>query len=753
MCLPSWSRPRGPIVGKTPAVHWQSHTDRRAAAAILSLPRRRPPRKVPSEMNSADAASERAGPRPADIAVLGPGLPTLNDPRLRQVRHSNQTYTLPAFASRAAWLTRAAQLRRRILVAAGLWPEPPRTPLRTKMWGRLERDGYTVEKVAFQSFPGFYVTGNLYRPAAQASGKRYPAVLNPHGHWPQGRLAEEDRGSVPARCITFARQGFVAFSYDMVGYVDSRQVDHRTFGGWREWLWGIHSLGLQLWNSIRSLDFLTELPDVDPARLACTGASGGGTQTFLLTAVDDRVQVAAPVNMISAHMQGGCVCENAPGLRLDTFNVEIAALTAPRPMLLVSATGDWTANTPTVEFPAIQSVYRLFGAEDRVESVQIDAGHNYNRASREAVYAFFARWLGDAPEGTRVPEEPYPVEQDADLRVFPAGEPLPSDALDAAGITAALVYRARTEIRDRWPRNTRQAEQFREQFGAAFADVLAAGSPQPEALSIERRTSEQLTNAEGMSYRLERLLIGRQANGGAPATAVPALYLTPLGRASSGSGAMPPVLLVHAAGKAAGFRQEGETIHPGLLVAKLLGAGCPVLTCDVFLTGEYLSPLSSTGRPVLEAHFTTFNRTDAQWRVYDVVTAVAVLRQLSGAAAVDLVGARDAGLWCLLARAIAGESIRKLAADLAGFDWGRDEDFRDRLYIPGLRRLGDVPTAVALAAPDPLLLHGADDGSASPPLTHRLHRLYTALGRPDTLTTRQEIAVPADLYAWLAADS
>ena len=563
--------------------------------------------------------------------------------------------------------------------------------------GRLERDGYTVEKVAFQSFPGFYVTGNLYRPAEQASGKRYPAVLNPHGHWPQGRLAEEDRGSVPARCITFARQGFVAFSYDMVGYVDSRQVDHRTFGGRRESLWGIHSLGLQLWNSIRSLDFLTELPDVDPAQLACTGASGGGTQTFLLTAVDDRVQVAAPVNMISAHMQGGCVCENAPGLRLDTFNVEIAALTAPRPILIVSATGDWTANTPTVEFPAIQSVYRLFGAEDRVASVQIDAGHNYNRASREAVYAFFARWLGGAPVGTRVPEEPYPVERDTDLRVFPAGEPLPPDALDAAGITAALMRRARTEVHDRWLGNAQQAEQFREQFGAAFADVLAAGSPQPEALSIERRTGEQLTSAEGTAYRLERLLIGRQADGSAPATAAPALYLTPLDRAASGTGAMSPVLLIHGAGKTAGFRREGETVHPGLLAATLLGAGRPVLTCDVFLTGEYLSPLSKTGRPALEAHFTTFNRTDAQWRVYDVVTAVAVLRQLAEAAAVDLVGAGEAGLWCLLARAIAGESIRKLAADMAGFGWDRDEDYRDRLYIPGLRRLGDVHTAVALA--------------------------------------------------------
>ena len=707
---------------------------------------------MPSVMNSAAAADIRTGLGPADLAVLGPGLPTLHDPRLREIRHTNRTYTLPAYASRSAWLTRAAQLRQRILVTAGLWPPPPRTPLQAKVWGRLERDGYTVEKVAFQSFPGCYVTGNLYRPAAHAPGTRYPAVLNPHGHWPQGRLAEEDRGSVPARCITFARQGFVAFSYDMVGYVDSRQVDHRTFGGWREWLWGIHSLGLQLWNSIRSLDFLTELPDVDPTRLACTGASGGGTQTFLLTAVDDRVQVAAPVNMISAHMQGGCVCENAPGLRLDTFNVEIAALTAPRPMLLVSATGDWTAHTPTVEFPAIRSIYCLFGAEDRLESVRIDAGHNYNRASREAVYAFFARWLGGAPAGTRVPEEPYPVEQDADLRVFPDGEPLPADALDSAGITTALVRQAQTAVHDRWPRDAGQAEEFRAQIGAAFADMLAAGSPQPEVLAIERRTSEQLTSTEGVSYRLEQLLIGRQADGSAPATTMPALYLMPLGQPASGA-QPPPVLVIHGAGKAASFRQEGETIQPGPLLATLLGAGRPVLTCDVFITGEYLSPLSSTGRPVLEAHFTTFNRTDAQWRVYDVVTAVAVLRQLAGAAAVDLVGADAAGLWCLLARAVAGKSVRKLAADMNGFGWDRDEAYRDRLYIPGLRRLGDVSTALALAAPAPLLLHGTGDDSAALPLTRRLHRLYAALGRPAALTTRHDTAALADLCAWLAADT
>ena len=386
-----------------------------------------------------------------------------------------------------------------------------------------------------------------------------------------------------------------------------------------------------------------------------------------------------------------------------------------------------------------------------MESVQIDAGHNYNRASREAVYAFFARRLGGAPAGTRVPEEPYPVEQDADLRVFPDDEPLPADALDAAGITTALVRQARTAVRDRWPGTAPLAEQFRAEFGAAFADVLAAGSPQPEALAIERRTSEQLTSTAGIRYRLERLLIGRQADGGSPATTFPALHLTPLGPATNGT--QPPVLLVHGAGKAASFRQEGETVQLGQLAATLLDAGHPVLTCDVFLTGEYLSPLGHTGRPVLEAHFTTFNRTDAQWRVYDVVTAVAVLRQLAGAAAVDLVGAGDAGLWCLLARAVAGESIRKLAADMNGFGRDRDEDYRDRLYIPGLRRLGDVSTAVALAAPAPLLLHGTESDSAAPPLSRRLHRLYAALNQPDALTTRQDTADAVGLCAWLAADS
>src|SRR5215203_5367211 len=151
----------------------------------------------------------------------------------------------------------------------------------------------------------------------------------------------------------------------------------------------------------------------------CTGESGGGTQTFLLAAVDPRVTVAAPVNMISLTMQGGCVCENLPGLRLDTTNVEIAATVAPRPMLMVSATGDWTAETPEREFPAVRSIYTLFGAESNVDAVRIDAPHNYNKDSREAVYAWMARWLLKAPASLKVTERPFIAEPANDLLVFP----------------------------------------------------------------------------------------------------------------------------------------------------------------------------------------------------------------------------------------------------------------------------------------------------------------------------------------------
>jgi dienelactone hydrolase len=315
------------------------------------------------------------------------------------VRTTDSPWGFPQMTSRADWESRAQAMRRTILFRAGLWPLPPRTPLNAQAFDRKDHTGFTVEKAYFESVPGFFVTGNLYRPRPAGTGAAlgpFPAVLAPHGHSPYGRLEANDVFNEPARAANLARQGFVVFTYDMVGYNDSFQVPH-SYSDPKAELWGLTVLGLQLWDSIRAIDFLESLPDVDRTRIGVSGPSGGGTQTFLVTAVDDRLTATVPANMVSHYMQGGDNCENAPGLRLDHSNVEYAAMAAPRPMLLISADGDWTRDNPRVEVPAIRSIYKLYGAEDHLSDVQFHAPHNYNRDGREASYAFFAKWLKNTP--------------------------------------------------------------------------------------------------------------------------------------------------------------------------------------------------------------------------------------------------------------------------------------------------------------------------------------------------------------------
>ncbi|MGH8637750.1 MAG: alpha/beta hydrolase family protein, partial [Burkholderiales bacterium] len=356
-------------------------------------------------------------------------------------RTLNDTFEPPRYTDASQWKQRAAYLREHVLASAGLLPMPERTPMRPEIFGEISRSGYSVAKVYFESLPGFFVTGNLYRPAGDGP---FPAILAPHGHWAYGRLENTSLNSVPGRAINLARQGFVVFTHDMVGYGDSRQLPH-TFGGRRENLWGLSLAGLQLWNAIRSLDFLESLPYVRREAIGVTGESGGGTQTFLLAAVDDRVAVAAPVNMISLHMQGGCLCENAPGLRLETTNVEIAATIAPRPLLMVSATGDWTKNTLEREYPAVRAIYSLLDAPDRVHAVRFDAEHNYNRESREAMYAWMARWFKGAPADVRVAERSFTPEAPADLLVFHQRQ-LPSHAVTAESLTTYWIEAAQAQL-------------------------------------------------------------------------------------------------------------------------------------------------------------------------------------------------------------------------------------------------------------------------------------------------------------------
>jgi hypothetical protein len=309
-------------------------------------------------------------------------------------------------ATREAWEARAKEIRERILFSCGLWPLPKKTPLRPTVTSTVELSDITIENVALETFPGFWLCGSLYKPKGAGP---FPAIANMHGHWADGRLQREadvpkappapgprgaGKADLVALAASLARQGFVVFAYDMLGYNDTDQFVHRKLGAsLDQWLWGVSELGVQTWNSIRVLDYLQSLPFVDKKKLGATGASGGGSQTFLLAAIDDRVQVSVPVNMVSAYMQGGCNCENAPGLRVGTDNVEVASVFAPKPQLFVSCTGDWTSKVPVEEGPAARKVYELYGKPENLQWVQFNYGHNYNVESREAMYAFFKKHL------------------------------------------------------------------------------------------------------------------------------------------------------------------------------------------------------------------------------------------------------------------------------------------------------------------------------------------------------------------------
>jgi len=363
------------------------------------------------------------------------------DARNLDLPHTDTHFQMPVYRTRAEWEARAAHLRKQILSAAGLLPMPEKTPLNPQIFGRMENQDYSIEKVLLETLPGYYLGGNLYRPVGRQG--KFPGVASPHGHWSYGRVEHQPLASIPARCINLARQGYVVLAYDMVGYNDTVQTPH-VFGGVREQLWSFGPLGLQLWNSIRVVDFLESLPDVEARRIAATGASGGGTQTFLLTAVDDRVKYSAPVNMISAIMQGGSPCENAPNLRVGAHNMEFGALMAPRPLLLISATGDWTRNTPLEEFPAIRAIYDLYGQAENVQSIQIDAPHNYNQQSREAMYRFFGKHALDQRDESRFEEKPIRVEKLQDMLAL-HGRRLPDNAKTYAELVEHWIASARRQ--------------------------------------------------------------------------------------------------------------------------------------------------------------------------------------------------------------------------------------------------------------------------------------------------------------------
>jgi len=601
----------------------------------------------------------------------------------------------------AAWTSEKAAIRNRLQVALGLLPMPTRTPLNAVIHGKIDCGEYTVEKVYFESAPGFFVTGNLYRPK-QITGKA-PVVLFAHGHWKDARFLVQDADYVrkeiatgqetfteggksrfQSLCVQLARMGCIVWQWDTLSDSDSLQfspeVIHR-FAKQRPEMndpqsWGLYSapaeahlqsvMGLQTWNALRSVDFVLSLPDVDPTRVAATGASGGGTQTMMLAALDERIALSFPAVMVSTAMQGGCSCENASLLRIGQGNVHFAALFAPKPQGMTTA-NDWTKEMSTKGFPQLRQLYTTLGHPEAVMLHRDEASpHNYNQAARTAFYG----WLNThfrLGQPMPIQERDYKVLTKAELSVWDKSHPAPLAASPEferrllrwfADDSAAQFQQVTAVARTALLRNYVEAV-----LGTAVRpnDVQASTAP-PQPFGDHTETQGTLTHtARGESVYFTTLQPAK-----------------PNGRT---------VLWLRDDGQAALRTADGKVRTHFL---GLLEQGFTVLAPDLYLQGR--TKVSHTRRVketrAVPAYTFGYNDALVAQRAHDVELLTIYARQtFRGQLAV--VSAGDASISAVLAGYHQAPDAAYLAT--AGFRFAPLKDVHDLQFLPGGAKYGDVP--------------------------------------------------------------
>jgi dienelactone hydrolase len=335
------------------------------------------------------------------------------------------------YHTKQEWEKRKALLKPALLEALQLSPLPVAPVSKPIVTPDRKYDGYTVSNIAIEILPGLYINGSLYKPA-KYKGK-IPVILNPDGHWDKQRY----RPDCQYRCASFARMGAMAFSYDLFAWGESllqfKPEDHRT----------ALAMSVQALGSIRILDYLLSLKDADTSRVGITGGSGAGSHTVLMSALDNRIKVSAPVVAISSYFYGGCPCESGMPIHScgqGTDNVEIAAMSAPHPQLLVSDGKDWTAQTPEHDFPYLQKIYGYYGKQSHVENVHLpEEVHDFGINKRKAVYDFMARNLqlnrkAITDDKGNIDESTITIEKEELMYVFgEKGERLPAGAIHGFG--------------------------------------------------------------------------------------------------------------------------------------------------------------------------------------------------------------------------------------------------------------------------------------------------------------------------------
>jgi len=664
------------------------------------------------------------------------------DPRTAPLKDLNGYFPFSPPKTLPEWEKRKAELKRQLQIAVGLWPMPPhdQPPVAT-IHGAVDRPEYTVERVYFESLPGHYVTGSLYRPK-NAVQKR-PAVLCPHGHWNNGRFyaasdadmkqqlangAEQfeigGRYPLQSRCVQLARMGCVVFFYDMVGYADSQQIPQAIAHGFKQRRpemegkenWGFFSaqaelrqqsiMGLQTWNSIRALDWLSSLPDVDASRIGVTGASGGGTQTFILCALDDRPAAAFPAVMVSTAMQGGCTCENCCYLRVGTGNIELAGLIAPRPLGMTAA-DDWTKEMETKGYPQLRELYALYGKTDNVRLFPfLQYGHNYNSPSRHAMYGFFHEHLNLRANEPIVEKDFQPLTT-AEMTVWDDKHPQPAGDPEAERATIReLTKRDGEALKPIFEiRDEKGLGKFREMVGGAVRGMVGREDLDsdvriwPAVRVDEVRLSELDKNIGAVRTRLKDM-DGRELFD---------IYEF-IAKGSKRNNSV-VIWLSTANNKAAFTDFEKGVIRPE--VKDLLDSGFNVITTnfrssDLVHNAQYITPRVQGDRD-FAGYTYGYNLTEVSREISNVLQLVSMQEQAKQARVVTriiLYSEPGTAHIAAAARAIAGDKIAAAVIQTDGFRFANVERYDDPNFWPGAVKYGDLPAILALSAPQPLLVFG-----------------------------------------------
>jgi dienelactone hydrolase len=686
---------------------------------------------------------------PCLLLALG-ALPLAAQEKDKRLTEPPKHYNLKYFpwdppATKEAWEARKPILKEQLLVSQGLWPMPEKAPLNAVIHGKIERDGYTVEKVFFVSHPGHYVTGNLYRPTGKTG--KMPAVLYTHGHWQDARLStakgwdndkktgaeateESSKFFHQAGCVMLARLGCVVFHYDMVGNSDSMQIKHREgFKDVDAQLRLQTFMNLQTWNSVRAVDFVLSLPEVDPARIGITGASGGGTQSFILAAADERVTAAFPAVMISTSMQGGCICENCAYLRVRTTNIELASLIAPRPLGMTAA-NDWTKELETKGLPELKAVYKLYGVPDNVMAKYLSFPHNYNQPSREVMYNFFNKHFKLGVQGA-ITEKPFTPIEPRQLSVYDAEHPLPKDAANAEGLKKILTMAQEKQLQALVPTDKASLVKFQKiEFGALRAmmtDQLPASSeidvvePGEKVVKAGVNTRAMTISRKGQGERVKVLIVS--------------------GKEFDGRG----VIWVHPDGIASLWK-DGKLVPAAQAI---LDKGAGILAVDVFRIGEAAKDRPTTNMKVANlayaGYFYGYNRALVAERVHDILTAVALVKLYEKTKSIQLVGFEKAGPWVVLARGLCGDVVSRTAADVNGFRFEHVKDFDDEMMLPGALKYGGLLTLAGTIAPHELYLHNAKGAGTAAHLT----AAYQAASQASKLERHDEKTDAGAVVQWL----